>query len=274
MLNVTPGEGQADCHLLEMPDGGKILIDAGDASDRLGLCASKLQQLGVKHLALVVISHFHYDHYRALRDIIKAGIVVDKVALNVPNKRSADLEIPWGCNLADVEALLAELRSHNIPYFTPKAGDSLYKFKSSDGTIVGIDVLVVFDGLHSPLGLTDVNDTSIILRVYYGKTRALFTGDMNFHLGAYLANSDLDLRADILKAPHHGTAGLAPDSFFDRVNPHAVLIPSPTALWRSIRSIRLRNYCIEHKIPFFVSGLNGDVIATLTETGYLVEPEH
>ena len=273
MVNVTPGEGPADCHLVEMPDGGKVLIDAGDAWDSLGLCVGRLRRLGVHHLDLVVLTHFHYDHYRALRDILQAGIIVDRVALNVPNTASAKLEIPWGCNLADVAALLDELRSRHIPYFTPKAGDSLYATATSDGTIAGIDVIAAFDGLHSPLGLTDVNDTSIILRLYHGNTRALFAGDMNQALGTYLAHSDLDLRADLLKAPHHGTDGVAPNAFYDKVHSGAMLVPSPTKLWRSPRSKRTRNYCIEHKIPFYVSGPRGQVTATMTAQGYSVETE-
>lgn len=273
MLNVTPAEAQADCHLLEMPDGAKILIDAADAIDAPGIAIAHLQRLKIKHLALVIISHFHRDHYGRLLDIVKSGIKIDRVILNVPAKSCADREIPWGCDWNDVQATLDQLKANHIPYSTPKAGDRLWEFKTRRGIICGIDVLCCYDGLNSPLGATDVNDTSIILRVFHGKTRILFTGDLNHTLGAYLAKSNVDLKADLLKVPHHGTEGVAPNEFFDRVDASSVLIPSPKTLWESARSMRIRNYFIEHRIPFFVSGINGNVTVTMTARGYTIKTE-
>lgn len=273
MLNVTPAEGQADCHLIEMPDHAMILIDAADAWDAPGTAVTILRQLKVRHLAMVIISHFHHDHYCRLIDVIHSGIKVDEVVLNLPEKSVADREKPWGCDWDDVQAVLAELRLHHIPFHTPKAGDRLYEVTTAEGTTAGIDVLCAYDGVRTPVGETDVNDTSIILRVFHGRTRILFTGDLNQQLGAYLATTNLDLRADLLKAPHHGTEGLAPNEFFERVSPRVVFVPSPTHLWQSPRSLRLRNYCIERHIPVFVSGLRGNVTTTLTGQGYVIETE-
>ncbi len=36
MINVNPGEAQADCHLIEFPDGKKVLIDVANAADARG----------------------------------------------------------------------------------------------------------------------------------------------------------------------------------------------------------------------------------------------
>src|ERR1035438_10760288 len=65
MLNVTPAQAQADCHLLQLPDGSNILIDAGEAWDAPNLAVTLLKKLGVHRISLVVISHFHKDHYRS-----------------------------------------------------------------------------------------------------------------------------------------------------------------------------------------------------------------
>ncbi len=273
MFNVTPAQGQADCHLLEFADGSRVLIDPGEAWDARGTALAHLRRLGIKRLDLVIISHFHLDHYCALREILRSGIRVGKVVINVPDKRSAVREIPWGCNLNDVYALLGNLQDRGITLLVPKAGDRIHEVRTADGNVSGIDVLCCYDGVNSPLGLTDVNDTSIILRVFHGPTRAMFTGDMNHALGAFLAKSDVDLRAELLKAPHHGTEGCAPDEFFARVGAKVVLVPSPKKLWESARSMRVRNYFINSRVPAFVSGLNGNVTATLTARGYMIETE-
>ena len=270
MLNVTPLEGQADCHLLRMPDGSKVLIDAADAWDAPGLLVQLLQRRNIHHLDLVVISHFHRDHYGRLIDILNAGITIGRVILNVPDKEIADKETPWGCDWNEAQAVLAELRQRFVSYETPKAGDRLMEMKTKNGITAGIDVLCCYDGVHTPIGKTDVNDTSIILRVFFGNTRILFTGDLNNPLGAYLAQSDLDLKADLLKVPHHGTEGAAPNEFFDRVGAKAVLIPSPKHLWQSARSMRIRNYFREKNVPTYVSGIDGTVRVTLTKDGYSI----
>ena len=273
MINVTPAEAQADCHLLEMPDGSKILIDAAEGADAPGTAVAALRKMGVERLALVVISHFHRDHYGKLLDIIRSGIVVDRVALNVPVQKVAALEMPWGCDWNDVQAVLAELRERRVPYFTPKAGERIFEKKDGDGVICGLDVICAYDGEHTPIGQTEVNDTSIIVRLFHGQTKVLFSGDLGQKLGAYLATSNVDLRADVLKVPHHGTEGVAPNEFFDRVGATAVLVPSPKHLWESARSMRIRNYFIEHKVPAYVSGIAGTVTVTLSATGYKIETE-
>ena len=271
MLNVTPAEGQADCHLLRMADGRRVLIDAADAWDAPGAALARLQQLGIRRLHLVVLSHFHHDHYGRLLDLLRAGIAVDRVALNVPDKASADLERPWGCDWDDVQAVLAELRVRQVPYFRPNPGQRLMQVIQHGVVVAGIDVICCYNGIDTPVGRTDVNDTSIVLRVWHGPTRILFTGDLNRPIGAYLAASGADLKADILKAPHHGTEGTVPDEFFDRVGASAVLVPSPKGLWQSPRSLRIRNYFLDRKVPVYVSGIHGEVIVTLDGTGYMIE---
>jgi hypothetical protein len=50
-------------------------------------------------------------------------------------------------------------------------------------------------------------------------------------------------------------------------------VSAPKKLWRSPRSLRVRNYFINHEVPFYVSGVRGHVTATLTKAGYSIETE-
>lgn len=273
MLMVTPRNDVADSHLIELPDGAKVLLDAGKLGDSPGVVLAQLKAKNITSLDLVIISHFHVDHYGALTELVESGIKIKRVAMNVPDQASADLEKPWGCNLAHVQATLAVLAAHHIPYFTPKIGDRLIDATAADGTPVGLEVLSLNDGLNTPVGLTDVNGTSMVVRLTHGHTRVLFTGDLNHAMGAFLASSPVDLHADLLKAPHHGTEGTVPNEFYDRVGATAVLVPAPKAIWESERSMRMRNYFMDHHVPAYVSGLRGNVTVTLTDHGYQVETE-
>ena len=274
MINVTPKQTQADCHLLELPNGSNVLIDAAEAADAPGTAVAFLKARHIRRLDLVVISHFHWDHYGKLLEIINAGIKVDRVAINLPASREiADVEKPWGCNWEDVQSVLRFLADHRIPYFTPRQGERLIEIKRGDVT-TALDAICLYDGINTPVGRTDINDTSILLRLTHGPTRVLFTGDLNQRLGAWLATSDLDLKADILKVPHHGTEGLAPNEFFAKVDPKVAFVSSPEELWFSLRSKRTRDYFAEHKIPTYVSGIHGSVTVEMNATGYEIKPEH
>ena len=272
MVNVTPNEAQADCHLIEFPDGRVALIDVADAVDAQGAALAYLKSRDIRAVDLVVLSHFHADHYDRLRDVIEAGIQVRRVAVNLPAPGNERLEGAgsWDFDRPRAEALLSFLAAKQIPVFTPKAGERLIESPLGDGTAATLDVICLYDGVATPIGKTDVNDTSILVRLEHRGIRALFTGDLNEPLGAWLATSDFDLAADILKLPHHGTRGCAPPEFFRRVQPAVALVPSPRDLWFSERSRPIREHFAAEQIPTYVTGIHGHVTVTMHAAGYSV----
>jgi competence protein ComEC len=70
------------------------------------------------------------------------------------------------------------------------------------------------------------NDSSCVLRITAAQKRILLTGDIEKISEQYLVNfSALDLAADILIAPHHGSKTSALDEFIKAVDPKVVLFP-------------------------------------------------
>jgi competence protein ComEC len=275
MLNVTPAQWQGESHLLEFADGTKVLIDAGEAQDAPPILLPWLQERGINRIDLVVISHFHQDHYGRLRDLISSGIKIGRVAYNLPASRAvADREKPWGMVWEDAQALLQELAASGIPGFTPKAGDQLVDLKATDGATVRLEVVCLYDGVNTPVGPTYVNDTSIVLRLSHGASRVLFTGDLDRKLGTWLAaQPGLDLRADILKVPHHGGEGHAPDEFYDRVAPQVCLVSTSHALWAGPLCARFRAYVKRKQLPFYLTGSDGHVTVDLSRDGFTVKTQ-
>jgi competence protein ComEC len=277
MINVTPGQTQADCHLIEFPDGSKVLIDIADAMDAPGTALAFLQSHKITHINLVIISHFHKDHYGRLKDLINAGIKVDRVACNLPASREQmDYEhtLTPLADWDDAISVLQFLREKQIPYFTPKAGDRLIEVPLAHGLTASLDVVCLYDGVHTPIGKTDINDTSIIVRLSHGPIRALFTGDLTSRLATWLADSNFDLAADLLKVQHHGAYWSGPDKFFVRVNPKAALVPAPRGLWFSLLDKRVRDYLSEHHIPTYISGIDGNVTVVMTTRGFTIRADH
>ncbi|MEW6126174.1 MAG: ComEC/Rec2 family competence protein [Acidobacteriota bacterium] len=68
------------------------------------------------------------------------------------------------------------------------------------------------------------NNTSIVLRLIYGSTAILMTGDIEKNAEAALLNSGVNLRAEVLKVPHHGSKTSSTDAFIDAVKPQLAIL--------------------------------------------------
>ena len=265
MINVNSRILQGDAHLLELPEDQVFLIDAGDNEEVL---VSYLKSRKIKKIDKVFISHMHRDHYAGLESVLKAGIIVKNIYYNIPDKSVCDSEKPWGCDWKDIARFAKILKKNYVLQHKSQQGDVYY---DKDG--VSLKVLYAFDSLKSPIGKVDVNDTSVLMRLTVGKTRVLFTGDLNQNIGQYLSDNSKELKADILKVPHHGTESVVPNAFFDKVGAKVVLIPSPKTLWFSDRSKRIRDYFTKEKTESYINGINGHVTVTFKEDKFSIVSE-
>lgn len=259
MVDVTHDGLQGDAHLLEFPNGQKVLIDLGDSAGRLltYLRARKLSKIDD-----VFITHAHRDHYGGLRGLIEGGIRIGTLHFSQPDRAVCEREKPWGCDYNEVVSTLQFARSSGITVKPVHAGEAL-----SFGPEARLEVLYAFDGPVIPLPSIDINDMSLIMKLTFGRARVLFTGDLNDPHGRYLALNGRNLEADILKVPHHGAEKVAPNQFLDRVGAKQALVPAPASLWLSDRSSRIRNYFANAKVPVWISGIHGDVKVTLSRSG-------
>lgn len=266
MIDVTEGSKQADSHLIVFGENHFDLIDTGFTGKKI---LPFLKNSKINQIKNIFISHPHKDHYGGVQPILESGVKVENLWINVPSKSFCDTEKPWGCDYEHIQSVIALAKSKGVNIKSMKAGDLLDQSAS-----LQLKALAAYQDTNSPTGRQGgINDTSVLMKLTGAKLSVLFTGDLNIPLGGYLAthmSADV-LHADLLKVPHHGTEGCAPDSFFDRVNPIAAFVPGPKDLWLSDRSKRIREYWEKSGKKFYVSGIDGDVStdlgsATLTVT--------
>ncbi len=268
MINVNYSPQQGDAHLIQTSKGKNILIDTGHLDPARKALVPFLQSKGIKKIDTVFISHPHKDHYDGLLAILESGIPIKDVYFNMPDKQVCDAEIPWGCDYEHILNYRKMLLSNQVNILEAKPG-----MKLDLGWGSSLKILYAFDGVNTPVGRTDVNDMSYIMLLKYGFNTALFTGDLNAKLGEYLAKESKDLKVDVLKLPHHGTEGAAPDAFFAAADPKVVMVPSPALLWCSARSERMKNWVESRKIPTYVNGFSGHVAVKMSLFNYQIEVE-
>lgn len=188
--------GQADCALLEC-DGEFLLIDGGNRDDSQ-LVVSFLEQQGVKELAAVVCSHAHEDHVGGLPAVLA---VYPTKAVYAPTKT-------YSSNIFD-----------KFVYYTDQQGLDITIPAPGDQFALGQAVVTVLGPVKS---YADTNDTSIVLRVTYGETNFLFTGDMETDAENDMLDyweGKVDWKADVLKVGHHCSNTSTGYRFLNEVNP-------------------------------------------------------
>jgi competence protein ComEC len=197
--------GQGDAIVLATGrPGWVVLVDAGPDDGPVDAC---LDRLGVEGIALVVLSHLHADHVGglagALRDRAVGGVAVGPVR-----------EPAWA--LRDVADAAS---GAGVPLVALAAGGRL------DWPALTLDVI----GPQHPAAFVDgddgtaVNDGSLVLRARTPAGSVLLTGDAELAAQADMLVSGIDLRADVLKMPHHGSR-YSSVAFLNAVSPRAVLV--------------------------------------------------
>ncbi len=254
-INVNASLQQGDAHLISK-NHKHILIDTGHASYADKILIPFLKNKQVSKIDSILITHPHNDHYGGIKSLIKKDFNITTIYMNMPTKKQMDREY-WGGSYDELLEIKSLAKANNIQILNVKIGDKLI-FDSS----TFMEVLYVYNGIDTPVGKTDINDMSVISMLYHGNHKFLFTGDLNKKLGTYLAKHADNLQADILKAPHHGTEGFAPNSFFEKVSPKVLIVPLPKHIWFTKRSKRTRDLAIKNNYLTYVNGYNEHITVT------------
>lgn len=191
--------GQADSVFIELGNGQTMLIDAG-RSGNASTIINYIKGLQYETIDYVVASHPHDDHIGGM------ATVLDSFNIGKMYMPKQAHTITAFTNMLDV------IENKNIELYTAKAGTSIL----SSG-IIDIDVLAPFADSDSNL-----NNVSAVVRITYGKTVMLFTGDAEKVIENQLLNSGVD--ADVLKVGHHGAGSASSSSFIKAVSPDVAVI--------------------------------------------------
>ncbi len=189
--------GNADAILLQSGDN-TMLIDAGEQGDG-DTVVSLLNEKGIDTLDYVIATHADSDHIGGMQTVLKAVNVENYVMSFMPEGHT-----PTSRTYMRV---LETLDAREIPLKEAVVGDT---FTLGEATV----------HILGPVGdFEDKNNQSVICKVVFGNNRFLFMGDAEREAEKALLESGADLRADVLKAGHHGGNTSTGEALLQQVQP-------------------------------------------------------
>jgi competence protein ComEC len=182
-LFVACDVGQGDGLMLHAGPGAAVVVDTGPDPALADGC---LRRLHVDRIPLLVITHLHADHVGGLSGALRGrrlGAIVTG-PLDEPAPAWHDL--------------LGAAASRGVTVGQPSVGRT-WQIGAVQLQVLGPEI--AYHGTRS-----DPNNSSLVLRARIGGHTVLLAGDAEIAAQRALLRSGLDLRADVLKVPHHGSA--------------------------------------------------------------------
>lgn len=190
--------GQADSILIEN-NKEYMLIDAGNNEDGEKL-VKYFEQTRITNFKYVIGTHPHEDHIGGLDDIINNFKVETIYMPDVITTTKTFVDV------------LDAMEGNKITYKVPKIGDEL---------MLGYALVKV---LYVGNDEKELNNSSIVLKLDFGKNCFIFTGDAEEKVEDTIIKSGLDISCDVLKVGHHGSRYSTTDEFLSTVNPKYAVI--------------------------------------------------
>lgn len=203
--------GQGDCSLIKWEDCA-MLIDCGER-ENADTVLKYLKKQGVEKLDYIIATHPHSDHIGGMGDIISATEVGKVIAPKVSSDMTPTTKT--------YERFLQALRDKGMRLTAAKP-KTVYTFETASETEgkkpPSFEIL-------APNGdYDDLNNYSVVIRLTYGSTSYLFTGDAEKKSEKEILKLGEELDSDLLKVGHHGSSTSSSDDFFDEVSPKYCVI--------------------------------------------------
>ena len=205
--------GQGDSALVRIPNGDEpfdMLIDTGEYAYADGLTET-LQALEVDRIDALICTHQHTDHMGCMARIVQrfeiGEIYMPKLPSDVVPTTSA------------YEALLNAIKEKSL------RANALYRGAEIDCPAgASIEVLAP----ERDADWDDLNNYSGVLRLSFGDTVFLFTGDAESASEKLILHIGEPLFADVLKCGHHGSRTSTSAKFLKAVAPDYAVISCGT----------------------------------------------
>jgi competence protein ComEC len=229
--------GQGDSILIQV-NNRNLLIDSGPKSDKEKLF-NYFSKLNLDTLDYVIATHPHEDHIGNMADVVKK--------YNVLNFYSPKVQT----TTKTFEKMVESLKDKHLKINVIK--------KDISSIDLGENTKVT---VFSPTkdSYEDLNNYSPVIKIEYGNTSFLFTGDAQKDVEKEITDSNEDINADVLKVGHHGSSTSTSKNFLNKVNPSIAVISLGKDNVYNHPNENTINSLIESKVAIYRTDKDGTIL--------------
>ncbi len=237
--------GQGDSCLIRAGANGNVLIDGGDDGQGETLI-SYLESQNVNSLNAVFISHFHDDHVTGILELMDRNFPIDCFYVSAyPSQTQLEQEF------------ISKATAKSIPVFRLHKNDKITLGKAT--------YFVVNQNPYE--SEKKLNNMSMLLKVSYHNSSVLLTGDLESDAAKELfPKLQSDVKANILKVPHHGGISSVSEELISYCNPDYAVISVGKNFYGN-PSKEMISALTKRNIPIFRTDYDGVISFTLGKNG-------
>ena len=237
--------GQSSATLVVGPSGETMLVDTGDFSDRGEHVIAYLERRGIERIDYLVTSHADADHIGGHAAVIE-HFETDGEGVG------AVYDPGIAASTRTYERYLEAVERYDVPLYRTLAGDEI--------PMAGLAV----EALAPPEGYLANgarNENSLVLRVDYGETSVLLTGDGEAEAEEYLVGEyGAALNVTVLAAGHHGSRTSSSRALLEAASPRVVTVSSAyDSRYGHPHEETLRRLA-DLSVPVYWTATHGDIV--------------
>lgn len=201
--------GQGDSQLIRIPGEHEyfnVLLDTGEYEYADGL-TDTLKGLGVERIDALICSHPHTDHMGCMARIVQRFHIGSIYMPLVPEEQTP--------TTSAYEKLLDVVLEKNLVITQLHADTEIESPPGSAFQVMSPRKDEAWEGL---------NNYSAVIRLVYGESSFLFTGDAEKGSEANILEDGYTVEADVLKCGHHGSKTSTSAKFLKAVAPEYAVI--------------------------------------------------
>ncbi|MBR5273453.1 MAG: MBL fold metallo-hydrolase [Clostridia bacterium] len=245
--------GQGDSILIMTPEK-TMLIDAGLDGCGEQVVIECLKDYGITTIDYIIATHPHADHIGGLDEVIRYVDSVGCVYMPEIPEKIVPTSVAY-------RKFLESVLETDADVISPEPGET---FNMDGAVITFMGPVKTFD---------DLNDLSIVVRLDYGETSFLFTGDCRKGPFKEVMKKGYDVEVDILKAAHHGAFNATDNKVFNAISPEWMIISCGIDNTYGHPHDEVVEMLVDSETDFYRTDYNGTITVTTDGETYEVTAE-
>lgn len=252
--------------------GGKnILIDTGD-HNHIQDAITKMNDMGIVHLDMVIISHYHSDHSGGMENLLASGLMDNSTDVYLPP--SPDWEFMKTIGTQGGSKVTDWQSNETVTFDLLTTAEIGYSFPNNRQWLTLTDDVSVrfhnasvsyFSAYYNDLtndnvkrdGI-DYNNFSMVTEIKNGKKHFVFTGDLGVQ-GQKQLRGTFENNIYFYDVEHHGLNYTFDSEYFKQINPKYTGIQNADMDY-SYYSRGAYGYLKSIGSEIYITGINGDII--------------